>query len=125
MITAESVQTLIGSTAYGPDGDKLGTVGQVYLDNQSDQPAWVTVKTGLFGVRESFRRWPRPNSARTACGCRTSRTASGVRPVSTPMASTGSHEYDRSGMRRCADTRQERLDPATEPENAPNVGRRL
>lgn len=54
MISIESVQTLIGTNAYGLDGSKLGTIGQVYLDNSSGQPEWATVKTGLFGTRENF-----------------------------------------------------------------------
>jgi len=36
------------------DGDKVGTVGQVYVDDRTGQPAWVTVKTGLFGTKETF-----------------------------------------------------------------------
>jgi sporulation protein YlmC with PRC-barrel domain len=35
-------------------GDKIGKVGQVYLDDTSGRPSWVTVKTGLFGTQESF-----------------------------------------------------------------------
>src|ERR671927_479272 len=54
MISRDSVQTLIGGTAYSTDGDKIGSIGTVYLDNASGQPAWVTVKTGLFGSNESF-----------------------------------------------------------------------
>jgi uncharacterized protein (TIGR02271 family) len=54
MISRDSVQTLIGGTAYSTDGDKIGSIGQVYLDNSSGEPAWVTVKTGLFGTNESF-----------------------------------------------------------------------
>jgi len=54
MISRDSVQTLIGGTAYTNDGDKIGSIGQVYLDNASGEPAWVTVKTGLFGSSESF-----------------------------------------------------------------------
>jgi len=54
MISRDSVQTLIGGTAYTTDGDKIGNIGQVYLDNASGEPAWVTVKTGLFGSSESF-----------------------------------------------------------------------
>jgi len=54
MISRESVQTLLGGTAYSNDGDKIGSIGQVYLDNSSGEPAWVTVKTGLFGTNESF-----------------------------------------------------------------------
>jgi len=54
MISRDSVQTLLGGTAYTSDGDKIGSIGQVYLDNASGEPAWVTVKTGLFGSNESF-----------------------------------------------------------------------
>ena len=36
------------------DGDKIGSIGQIYLDDNTGQPEWVTVKTGLFGTSESF-----------------------------------------------------------------------
>jgi uncharacterized protein (TIGR02271 family) len=36
------------------DGDKLGKVGQVYLDDQTGRPEWATVSTGLFGTSETF-----------------------------------------------------------------------
>ena len=35
-------------------GESIGGIGQVYLDNESGEPNWVTVKTGLFGTQESF-----------------------------------------------------------------------
>ncbi|MDO5662897.1 MAG: PRC and DUF2382 domain-containing protein, partial [Brachybacterium sp.] len=35
-------------------GDKVGKVGQVYLTNDSQEPSWVTVNTGLFGTKETF-----------------------------------------------------------------------
>jgi uncharacterized protein (TIGR02271 family) len=54
MISTESVQSIIGGTAYGTNGEKIGSIGTVYLDNQTGQPAWVTVKTGFFGSNESF-----------------------------------------------------------------------
>jgi uncharacterized protein (TIGR02271 family) len=54
MISRDAVQTLMGGTAYTTDGDKIGSIGQVYLDNDSGEPAWVTVKTGLLGSSESF-----------------------------------------------------------------------
>jgi uncharacterized protein (TIGR02271 family) len=47
-------QNLIGTTAYGNDGEKIGKVGQVYLDDQSGRPEFVTVHTGLFGLKETF-----------------------------------------------------------------------
>ena len=35
-------------------GATIGSVGQVYLDDKTGQPSWVTVKTGLFGTHEAF-----------------------------------------------------------------------
>ncbi len=54
MINTDQLQQVIGSDAIGPDGSKIGTIGQVYLDNATGQPEWATVKTGLFGSNESF-----------------------------------------------------------------------
>ena len=45
---------LIGLTAVDAEGDKIGKVGQVYRDDATGQPEWVTVSTGMFGTRESF-----------------------------------------------------------------------
>lgn len=49
-----SVEKLQNANVYGADGDKIGSVGQVYLDDQSGQPSFVTVRTGLFGTKETF-----------------------------------------------------------------------
>ena len=54
MITERDIDTLIGTTAVDSDGDKIGSVSEVYLDDQSGRPEWATVKTGLFGTRETF-----------------------------------------------------------------------
>jgi uncharacterized protein (TIGR02271 family) len=54
MINTENVNDLVGATVYGTDGDKIGTVGQVYVDTEDQRPLWLTVKTGLFGTAESF-----------------------------------------------------------------------
>lgn len=54
MITIENARNLIGATVYGSDGDKIGKVGQIYLDDATNQPEWMTVNTGLFGMSESF-----------------------------------------------------------------------
>jgi uncharacterized protein (TIGR02271 family) len=54
MISSQEIDQVMGSTAYDSDGDKIGKVGQVYLDDETNQPAWVTVNTGLFGTSESF-----------------------------------------------------------------------
>ena len=54
MITTQDISSIIGSNAVDADGDKLGKVGQVYLDDQSGRPEWATVSTGLFGTSETF-----------------------------------------------------------------------
>jgi uncharacterized protein (TIGR02271 family) len=54
MINENQVQSVIGSTAYSSTGDKIGKVGQVFLDDNTGQPAFVTVNTGLFGTSESY-----------------------------------------------------------------------
>jgi uncharacterized protein (TIGR02271 family) len=36
------------------DGDKIGTIADIYLDQETGRPEWLAVKTGLFGSRVSF-----------------------------------------------------------------------
>ena len=54
MIDTNRINDLIGADAYGSDEEKIGSVEQVYLDDQTQEPTWVTIKTGLFGTGESF-----------------------------------------------------------------------
>ncbi|RFA13172.1 photosystem reaction center subunit H [Subtercola boreus] len=54
MIDTNNTGDLAGATVYGTDGDKIGSVGQVYVDTDTQSPLWVTIKTGLFGTGESF-----------------------------------------------------------------------
>jgi hypothetical protein len=54
MITHEKVRDLIGCTLVDGNADKIGKIGQVYLDDRTGEPAWATVNTGLFGTNESF-----------------------------------------------------------------------
>src|SRR3954466_12743433 len=56
MITTEQTQHLLtgGGNVVAGDGEKIGSIGQVFLDDRSGQPEWITTKTGLFGGGESF-----------------------------------------------------------------------
>jgi len=54
MTIPQQWDNLIGLTATDASGDKIGKVGQVYLDEGTGRPAWVTVSTGMFGTRQSF-----------------------------------------------------------------------
>jgi uncharacterized protein (TIGR02271 family) len=44
----------MGRTVTDQQGNKIGKVGQVYLDDTTGKPEWLTVSTGLFGTKESF-----------------------------------------------------------------------
>lgn len=63
MTTPAQWGNLIGSTAVGADGDKIGKVGQIYLDDATGQPGWVAVRTGLFRTREASPRCTTPSPA--------------------------------------------------------------
>jgi uncharacterized protein (TIGR02271 family) len=54
MITETQIQQVIGTTAVDADGDKIGKVSEVYLDDETGRPEWATVNTGLFGTKETF-----------------------------------------------------------------------
>jgi len=54
MASTMQPEELIDSAVVDPDGNKLGKVGNVYLADATHQPEWITVKTGLFGTKESF-----------------------------------------------------------------------
>ncbi|MFJ9038937.1 DUF2382 domain-containing protein [Streptomyces sp. NPDC102406] len=52
--TFNTPDALVGLTAYDRTGEKIGSVERVYLDDATGRADWVTVKTGLFGMKESF-----------------------------------------------------------------------
>ncbi|SNY76045.1 PRC-barrel domain-containing protein [Nocardia amikacinitolerans] len=43
------LDSVLGSTVYDRDGDKVGRVKKIYVDNASGFPTWIAVSTGLFG----------------------------------------------------------------------------
>ena len=53
MLSEREVSAAVGGTAYGVDGDKLGTVEAFFADDRTGTPTWVAVSTGLFGTRHS------------------------------------------------------------------------
>ncbi|WP_049822816.1 PRC and DUF2382 domain-containing protein [Arthrobacter sp. H41] len=56
MITQDDVDALLRGhgKVYASDGDRIGTLGQIYVDDDTDRASWVTVNTGLFGTSETF-----------------------------------------------------------------------
>jgi len=53
-MSMETVAQWRGADVLDQDGDKVGTVEEIYLDQQTDQPEWALVKTGLFGSKSTF-----------------------------------------------------------------------
>jgi uncharacterized protein (TIGR02271 family) len=43
-----------GRTLIDPNGSRIGKIGSLYLDRETDKPEWALVNTGLFGTKSSF-----------------------------------------------------------------------
>ena len=89
MLAKEHIDDLLNRNGdvLSTDGDKIGSVGQVYADDDDGQPTWVTVKTRAFRhfrVLRPARR--RPSSKVMTSSSRTPRTRSRTRPGWTPTA---------------------------------------
>jgi hypothetical protein len=56
MLSRENIEELLnkGGNVVGSNGDKIGSIGQLYADDDTGEPTWVAVKTGLFGTAQSF-----------------------------------------------------------------------
>jgi uncharacterized protein (TIGR02271 family) len=54
MIDHNHLDRLDGMDVVGPDGDKIGSVDDVYVDDVTGEPTFALVNTGLFGMRSSF-----------------------------------------------------------------------
>jgi uncharacterized protein (TIGR02271 family) len=54
MPDVDTVRNWQGATMVDRDGDRVGTIDAIYVDDQSGQPEWALVNTGLFGTRSTF-----------------------------------------------------------------------
>jgi uncharacterized protein (TIGR02271 family) len=50
----DTVRGWQGRTMVDRDGSRIGSIDAIYLDDQTGQPEWALVNTGLFGTRSSF-----------------------------------------------------------------------
>ena len=53
-MSSQDIQSWVGRTAVGAQGEKIGKITDIYLDEQTDKPEWLAVSTGLLGTRVSF-----------------------------------------------------------------------
>jgi uncharacterized protein (TIGR02271 family) len=52
--TRDDVLSWRGQDLVDNNGDKIGTIEEIYLDAETNEPEWAVVKTGLFGNKQSF-----------------------------------------------------------------------
>ncbi len=87
MIGTDTISRVIGQDVYDESGEKIGSAAEVYLDDETGQPEWVTVRTGLFGTKESFV--PIRNADLTNAGVRVPVSKSQVKDA--PKIDTDGH----------------------------------
>jgi uncharacterized protein (TIGR02271 family) len=54
MADTAQMTELRGRTVVDRDGDKIGKLVEIYLDEQTGKPEWALVNTGLFGSKSTF-----------------------------------------------------------------------
>ena len=86
----------IGQTLYGSGDEKVGKIGQVFLDDETGRPEFLTVNTGLFGMNESFV--PAADAEVTGDGVRVPFTKDQVKDA--PNVDTNSGHLDQAEERR-------------------------
>jgi uncharacterized protein (TIGR02271 family) len=53
-MTTQSIAEWRGQQLLDSDGEKIGTIDEIYIDSRTEQPEWALVKTGLFGGKGTF-----------------------------------------------------------------------
>ena len=54
MTTSQDRPDYIHRAAVDAEGNRIGKISQMVLDEQTGRPQWVLVETGLFGTRQSY-----------------------------------------------------------------------
>jgi uncharacterized protein (TIGR02271 family) len=54
VLDTRAVERMEGLGVVDIDGDKIGTVDEIYVDDDSGAPEFALVKSGLFGVKRRF-----------------------------------------------------------------------
>src|SRR3954451_11400757 len=49
IIAAENLGDWRGQSVQDPDGEKVGTLEELFYDSETDAPAFIAVKSGLIG----------------------------------------------------------------------------
>ncbi len=117
MPTLQDVEGWKGRTVVDPDGDKVGTLEEFYLDRQSGDPTWAAIRTGLFGTHTSLA--PLDGAALTGNDVRLGYSKSAVKDAPRPEVEG---ELTRDEERRLFDhygSAKAAAEPAPAPEPEP------
>ncbi len=54
MAATDEILSWRGQNLVDQDGDKIGSIEEIYLDAETNEPEWALVNTGLFGTKHTF-----------------------------------------------------------------------
>jgi uncharacterized protein (TIGR02271 family) len=54
MTDMQNAGSLVGRTAVDRSNAKIGTISDIYVADESGQPEWLALNTGMFGTKVSF-----------------------------------------------------------------------
>jgi uncharacterized protein (TIGR02271 family) len=54
MPDVDTVRGWQNATMVDRDGDRIGSIDAIYVDDRTGEPSWALVNTGLFGTRSTF-----------------------------------------------------------------------
>ncbi len=54
MESQNDLKRILDRDVYTSRNEKLGRIKRVFLDDETNQPTWITVHTGLFGKKENW-----------------------------------------------------------------------
>jgi uncharacterized protein (TIGR02271 family) len=96
--TIEDVKTWKGEDAHDPNGEKLGTIADIYLDRDTGEPEWLALKTGLFGTKVSFA--PLADATRSREGVRLPYTKDQIREAPAAEADGELSQHEEAALYR-------------------------
>ena len=50
-MTMEELTAAQGQTVYAADGDKIGKIEEIFVDEQTGQPEWLALRSGMLGTK--------------------------------------------------------------------------
>jgi uncharacterized protein (TIGR02271 family) len=93
-MSIDNITAFRGRDAIDANGEKIGSIDEIYEDTETGKPEWLAVKTGLFGSKVSFI--PLAEASESTDGIRVPYTKSQVKDAPNADADNGlSQEEER------------------------------